>query len=115
MRMTQNWVLLKKVKVKNHTAGGIIIPELVGEDKRHLAEVIEVGPGNVGPGAELIPCCVKKGEIVYIAGALELPVGRTKYHRVRDHEIFAVWEGDPETDLIREEEPSAKGDSKLIT
>ncbi|AUS98389.1 co-chaperone GroES [Clostridium thermosuccinogenes] len=85
-------VLLKEVETEETTKSGIVLPSNAKE-KPYLAEVIEVGPGEIKDGKE-IKMQVKKGDKVLYSkyAGTEVKLDDQKYLIVRQDDILAVIE-----------------------
>ncbi|HHX24101.1 MAG TPA: co-chaperone GroES [Thermoanaerobacterales bacterium] len=85
-------VLLKEVESEETTKSGIVIPSNVRE-KPYMAEVVEVGPGEVKDGRE-IKMEVKKGDRVLYSkyAGTEVKLENEKYLLVKQDDILAVIE-----------------------
>lgn len=84
--------LLKEVEVQETTKSGIVLPSNAKE-KPFMAEVIEVGPGEVKDGCE-IKMQVKKGDKVLYSkyAGTEIKLANQKYLIVRQDDILAIVE-----------------------
>lgn len=85
-------VLLKEVETQETTKGGIVLPSNAKE-KPYMAEVIEVGPGEVKDGKE-IKMQVKKGDRVLYSkySGTEVKLDSQKYLIVKQDDILAIVE-----------------------
>ncbi|NLY43511.1 MAG: co-chaperone GroES [Clostridiaceae bacterium] len=85
-------VLLKELETQETTKSGIVLPSNVKE-KPYIAEVIEVGPGEVKDGKE-IKMQVKKGERVLYSkyAGTEIKLDGQKYLIVKQNDILAIIE-----------------------
>jgi len=85
-------VLLKEVETQETTKSGIVLPSNAKE-KPYMAEVIEVGPGEVKDGKE-IKMQVKKGDKVLYSrySGTEVKLDNQKYLIVRQDDILAIVE-----------------------
>ena len=85
-------VLLKEVETQETTKSGIVLPSNAKE-KPFVAEVVEVGPGEIKDGKE-IKMQVKKGDKVLYnkyAGT-EIKLDSQKYLIVKQEDILAIVE-----------------------
>jgi len=85
-------VLLKEIESEETTKSGIVLPSNAKE-KPYMAEVVEIGPGEVKDGKE-IKMLVKKGDRVLYnkyAGT-EVKLDNEKYLLVKQDDILAVIE-----------------------
>lgn len=85
-------VLLKEVETQETTKSGIVLPSNAKE-KPFVAEVVEVGPGEIKDGKE-IKMQVKKGDKVLYnkyAGT-EIKLDSQKYLIVKQDDILAIVE-----------------------
>lgn len=85
-------VLLKEIESEETTKSGIVLPSNAKE-KPYMAEVVEIGPGEVKDGKE-IKMLVKKGDRVLYnkyAGT-EVKLENKKYLLVKQDDILAVIE-----------------------
>lgn len=85
-------VLLKEIETEETTKSGIVLPSNARE-KPYMAEVMEVGPGEVKDGKE-IKMMVKKGDRVLYSkySGTEVKLGDDKYLLARQDDILAVIE-----------------------
>lgn len=85
-------VLLKEVETEETTKSGIVLPSNAKE-KPYMAEVIEVGPGEVKDGQE-IKMQVKKGDKVLYSkyAGTEVKLDDEKYLIVKQDDILAIIE-----------------------
>jgi len=85
-------VLLKEVETQETTKGGIVLPSNAKE-KPYMAEVVEVGPGEVKDGRE-IKMQVKKGDKVLYSkyAGTEIKLDDQKYLIVKQDDILAILE-----------------------
>ena len=83
-------VILKMVDAEEKTKGGIILTGNAKE-KPQIAEVIEVGPGGVVDGKEVI-MTVKKGDKVVTNkySGTEIKIDDVDYVIVKQNDILAV-------------------------
>jgi Chaperonin 10 Kd subunit. len=84
--------LIKEVESEETTKGGIILPSSAKE-KPYIAEVIEVGPGEVRDGKE-IKMEVKKGDRVLFRkyAGTEVKLDGEEYIIIKQDDILAVLE-----------------------
>jgi len=85
-------VLLKEIESEETTKSGIVLPSNAKE-KPYMAEVMEIGPGEVKDGKE-IAMAVKKGDRVLYAkyAGTEVKLNNEKYLLVKQDDILAVIE-----------------------
>jgi len=85
-------VLLKEIEAEETTKSGIILPSNAKE-KPYMAEVIEVGPGEIKDGKE-IKMQVKKGDKVLYSkyAGNEIKIDNEKYLVIRQDDILAILE-----------------------
>ncbi len=85
-------LLIKDIETEDVTKGGIVLPSSAKE-KQCIAEVLEVGPGEVRDGKE-IKMVVKKGDkILYTKYAgTEVKLDDEKYRIIKQDEILAILE-----------------------
>jgi len=85
-------VLLKEIESEETTKSGIVLPSNAKE-KPYMAEVVEIGPGEVKDGKE-IKMVVKKGaQVLYSKYAgTEVKLENEKYLLVKQDDILAVIE-----------------------
>lgn len=85
-------VLLKEIESEETTKGGIVLPSNAKE-KPYMAEVVEIGPGEVKDGKE-IKMVVKKGDRVLYSkyAGTEVKLDNEKYLLVKQDDILAVIE-----------------------
>ncbi len=83
-------VVLKMTEAEETTKGGIILTGSAKE-KPQVAEVIEVGPGGVVDGKEVV-MTVKKGDKVITSkySGTEIKIDGTEYIIVKQSDILAV-------------------------
>lgn len=85
-------VILKQVEAEEKTKSGIILTS-AAQEKPQMFEVIEVGPGGVVDGNEIV-MTVKKGDMV-ITGkytGTEVKVDGEEFVIVRQSDILAIVE-----------------------
>lgn len=85
-------VLLKEIESEETTKSGIVLPSNAKE-KPYMAEVVEIGPGEVKDGKE-IKMFVKKGDRVLYSkyAGTEVKLDNEKYLLVKQDDILAVIE-----------------------
>lgn len=85
-------VLLKEIETDEKTKSGIVLPSNAKE-KSYIAEVIEIGPGEVKDGKE-IKMVVKKGDKVIYSkySGTEVKLNDENYLLVKQDDILAVIE-----------------------
>ncbi|EGD49541.1 Chaperonin Cpn10 [Ruminiclostridium papyrosolvens DSM 2782] len=85
-------VLLKEVETQETTKSGIVLPSNAKE-KPFVAEVVEVGPGEIKDGRE-IKMQVKKGDKVLYSkyAGTEIKLDSQKYLIVQQEDILAIVE-----------------------
>lgn len=85
-------VLIKEVETQETTKSGIVLPSNAKE-KPFMAEVIEVGPGEIKDGKE-IKMQVKKGDRVLYSkyAGTEIKLDSQKYLIVKQDDILAIVE-----------------------
>lgn len=86
-------VVLKEIEQEEVTKGGIVLPSSAKE-KPNLAEVIEVGPGDIDKDGKEIKMVVKKGDrVIYSKYAgTEVKIDGVEYLIVRQDDILAIVE-----------------------
>ncbi|HEY9059276.1 MULTISPECIES: co-chaperone GroES [Oscillospiraceae] len=85
-------VLLKEIESEETTKSGIVLPSNAKE-KPYMAEVVEIGPGEVKDGKE-IKMVVKKGDRVLYSkyAGTEVKLDNEKYLLAKQDDILAVIE-----------------------
>jgi chaperonin GroES len=85
-------ILLKELESEETTKSGIVLPSNAKE-KPYMAEVIEVGPGEIKDGKE-IKIEVKKGDKVLYSkyAGTEIKLDDEKYLIVKQDDILAIIE-----------------------
>jgi chaperonin GroES len=85
-------VLLKEVEAQETTKSGIVLPSNAKE-KSYIAEVIEVGPGEIKDGKE-IKMRVKKGDKVLYSryAGTDIKLDDQEYRIVKQDDILAIVE-----------------------
>lgn len=83
-------VLLREVETQETTKSGIVLPSNAKE-KPYMAEVVEVGPGEIKDGNE-IKMQVKKGDKVLYSryAGTEIKLDGQKYLIVKQEDILAI-------------------------
>ena len=91
VRPLHDRVIIKKLEERT-TAGGIVIPDTVGE-KPQRGEVIAVGPGKRDKG-EFYPLSVKVGDEVLFGkySGTEVKVGKDDLLVMREEDIIGIIE-----------------------
>ena len=87
-----NRVVLKNLEAEETTKSGIILTA-AAQEKPSIAEVIEVGPGGIVDGKEVV-MTVKKGDKVITSkyAGTEVKLDGVEYSVVRQSDILAVVE-----------------------
>ncbi|NLM11131.1 MAG: co-chaperone GroES [Clostridiaceae bacterium] len=85
-------VVLKETETEETTKSGIVLPSNAKE-KTYIAEVIEVGPGEVKDGKE-VKMQVKKGDKVLYSkyAGTEIKLDDQEYLIVKQDDILAIIE-----------------------
>ena len=85
-------VVLKQVKAEEKTKSGLILAS-AAQEKPEIFEVIEVGPGGVVDGKEVV-MTVKKGDKVITSkySGTEVKCGGEEYIVVKQSDILAIVE-----------------------
>ena len=85
-------VVIKMVEAEETTTSGIILTA-TAKEKPQVAEVVEVGPGGMVDGKEVV-MTVKKGDRVITSkySGTEVKLGDTEYIIVKQSDILAVVE-----------------------
>lgn len=85
-------VLLKEIEAQETTKSGIVLPSNAKE-KSYIAEVIEVGPGEIKDGKE-IKMRVKKGDKVLYSrySGTDIKLDDQEYRIVKQDDILAIVE-----------------------
>lgn len=85
-------VVIKTIEAEETTKGGIILTASA-QEKPSIAEVIEVGPGGVVDGKEVV-MTVKKGDKVITGkyAGTEVKLDGVEYSVVRQSDILAIVE-----------------------
>ena len=83
-------VVIKMVEAEETTKSGIILTASAKE-KPQVAEVVEVGPGGMVDGKEVV-MTVKKGDRVITSkySGTEVKIGDTEYIIVKQNDILAI-------------------------
>ena len=87
-----NRVVLKSVEAEETTKAGIILPGSA-QEKPEIAQVVEIGPGEVKDGAA-VPMTVKVGDKVIVAkyAGTQVKLEGETYNIVKEDEILAIVE-----------------------
>ncbi len=85
-------VVIKMVETEETTKSGIILTA-TAKEKPQVAEVVEVGPGGMVDGKEVV-MTVKKGDRVITSkySGTEVKLGDTEYIIVKQSDILAIVE-----------------------
>jgi len=85
-------VLIKEIESEETTKSGIVLPSNAKE-KPYIAEVVEIGPGEMKEGKE-IKMVVKKGDRVLYNkySGTEVKLENEKYLLVKQDDILAIIE-----------------------
>ena len=85
-------VVIKMVEAEETTKSGIILTG-AAKEKPQVAEVVEVGPGGIVDGKEVV-ITVKQGDKVITSkySGTEIKCGGTEYIIVRQNDILAIVE-----------------------
>ncbi|RDY26136.1 co-chaperone GroES [Romboutsia weinsteinii] len=85
-------VVIKKVEAEEKTASGIVLPGAAKEQPQ-MAEVVEVGPGGIVEGKEIV-MELKVGDRVIFQkyAGTEVKIEGTEYTILRQSDILAVIE-----------------------
>ena len=85
-------VVIKMVEAEETTKSGIILTA-TAKEKPQVAEVVEVGPGGIVDGKEVV-MTVKKGDRVITSkySGTEVKLGDTEYIIVKQSDILAIVE-----------------------
>ncbi|MBQ3182607.1 MAG: co-chaperone GroES [Clostridia bacterium] len=85
-------VVIKMVEAEETTKSGIILTA-TAKEKPQVAEVVEVGPGGMVDGKEVV-MTVKKGDRVITSkySGTEVKLGDTEYIIVKQSDILAIVE-----------------------
>ncbi|MGI6112744.1 MAG: co-chaperone GroES [Mahellales bacterium] len=85
-------VLLKEIESEETTKSGIVLPSNAKE-KPYMAEVIEIGPGEVKDG-KIVKIPVKKGDRVLYSkyAGTEIKLEEENYLFVKQDDILAIIE-----------------------
>lgn len=84
-------VLVRRLEEKEHSKGGIILPE-TAKKKPEMTEVVAIGQGKRSQEGKLIPMPVKIGDIVLIdkyAGQ-EVTLNDEEFVVIRSDDIVAI-------------------------
>jgi chaperonin GroES len=93
LKPINDFVLVKKGKVLERTAGGLYVPPTARDkEKTKEGEVVAVGDGQDVPGVGHVPPKVKKGDrVLYDAFSdLEYVHGDDKYALIRERDIYGI-------------------------
>ncbi len=85
-------VVVKAIEAEETTKSGIILTA-AAQEKPSIAEVVEVGPGGMVDGKEVV-MTVKKGDKVIVSkyAGTEVKLDGTEYNVVRQGDILAIVE-----------------------
>ena len=85
-------VVVKAIEAEETTKSGIILTA-AAQEKPSIAEVVEVGPGGLVDGKEVV-MVVKKGDKVIISkyAGTEVKLDGVEYNVVRQSDILAIVE-----------------------
>lgn len=85
-------VVIKNVELEETTASGLVLPG-TAKEKPQVAEVLEVGPGGLVDGKEVV-MVVKPGQkVIYSKYAgTEVKINREEFIIVRQSDILAIVE-----------------------
>jgi len=88
-----NRILLKEIETEDTTKSGIVLPSNAKE-KPYVAEVIEVGPGEIQKDGKPLKIEVKKGDKVLYSkySGTEVKLDEEKYLIVNYSDILAILE-----------------------
>ncbi len=83
-------IIVKMVEAEETTKSGIILTD-AAKEKPSIAEVIEVGPGGMVDGKEVV-MTVKKGDKVVTSkyAGTEVKIDGEEYNIVRQSDILAI-------------------------
>ena len=83
-------VVIKAIEAEETTKSGIILTA-AAKEKPSIAEVVEVGPGGMVDGKEVV-MTVKKGDrvITSMYSGTEVKLGDTEYIIVKQSDILAI-------------------------
>ena len=92
LRPLADRVVVKAIEAEETTKSGIILTA-AAQEKPSIAEVIEVGPGGLVDGKEIV-MVVKKGDKVITSkyAGTEVKVDGVEYNVVRQSDILAIVE-----------------------
>jgi chaperonin GroES len=84
-------ILVRRTAEEEVKKGGIIIPD-TAKEKPQQAEVIAVGPGDVGEDGKRIPMEVKKGDRILIGkyAGTEVKIDGKEYIIMREDDVLAI-------------------------
>ena len=85
-------VVVKAIEAEETTKSGIILTA-AAQEKPSIAQVVEVGPGGMVDGKEVV-MTVKKGDKVIVSkyAGTEVKLDGTEYNVVRQGDILAIVE-----------------------
>lgn len=85
-------VVIKKIEAKEKTASGIVLPGAAKEQPQ-MAEVVEVGPGGIVDGKEIVMELKVNDKVIFqkYAGT-EIKIEGQEYTILRQSDILAVIE-----------------------
>ncbi|MBP3581042.1 MAG: co-chaperone GroES [Clostridia bacterium] len=85
-------VVVKAIEAEETTKSGIILTA-AAQEKPSIAQVVEVGPGGMVDGKEVV-MIVKKGDKVIVSkyAGTEVKLDGTEYNVVRQGDILAIVE-----------------------
>ena len=85
-------VVIKKIEAEEKTASGIVLPGTAKEQPQ-MAEVLEVGPGGIVDGKEIVMELKVGDKVIYSKYAgTEVKLEGKEYIILRQNEILAVVE-----------------------
>ena len=92
LRPLADRVVIKTIEAEETTKSGIILTA-ASQEKPSIAEVIEVGPGGIVDGKEVV-MTVKKGDKVITSkyAGTEVKIDGVEYNVVRQSDILAIVE-----------------------
>lgn len=88
-------VLVRKVEVENKSAGGILIPEKVVQQKQNTKKdgvILAIGCGYRNVDGSICPLQVKVGDEIYFNhfAGVPIPVGEEELFLMREEEILGI-------------------------
>lgn len=101
IRPLHDRILIRRDAAETQSPGGIILPDSTKHDRPQKGTVLAVGPGKrtitiAGPHTEPT-CCIAGDEVLFTKYAGEgVKIGGEDYFLVKDEDIIAVIEPDPE-------------------